>query len=61
MPTTERQIPFPRLTLAEVELHQPSEAECVGWIVDEAVAGRGGWVVTPNLDILRKRLVLRPV
>ncbi|WP_431263470.1 WecB/TagA/CpsF family glycosyltransferase [Roseateles chitinivorans] len=25
-----------------------------GHIVDEAAAGRGGWVVTPNIDILRR-------
>jgi N-acetylglucosaminyldiphosphoundecaprenol N-acetyl-beta-D-mannosaminyltransferase len=30
-----------------------TESECAQAIVSEAAAGRGGWVVTPNLDILR--------
>jgi len=54
MATADRQIPFPSVSLAGVRLHRPSEAECVRFIVEESVAGRGGWVVTPNLDILRK-------
>jgi len=30
------------------------EHECVEYIFDELGAGRGGWVVTPNLSILRR-------
>ncbi|MEM1416421.1 MAG: WecB/TagA/CpsF family glycosyltransferase [Myxococcota bacterium] len=31
-----------------------TEAETVAHIVEEASAGRGGWLVTPNLEILRQ-------
>jgi N-acetylglucosaminyldiphosphoundecaprenol N-acetyl-beta-D-mannosaminyltransferase len=31
-----------------------TEAECVATIVDDCARGRGGWLVTPNLDILRQ-------
>ncbi len=49
----------PRPALPEVELegiglHALSESECVEHVLDELDAGRGGWVVTPNLDHLRR-------
>lgn len=31
-----------------------TEAQCVSYILDEIAAGRGGWVVTTNLDHLRR-------
>lgn len=31
-----------------------TEAEAVSWVVERVRSGRGGWVVTPNLDILRR-------
>ncbi len=33
--------------------HDVTEAACIEHILGELDAGRGGWVVTPNLDILR--------
>jgi N-acetylglucosaminyldiphosphoundecaprenol N-acetyl-beta-D-mannosaminyltransferase len=33
--------------------HRLTEAACVEHILDALESGRGGWVVTPNLDILR--------
>lgn len=43
----------PRVHLAGLDFHALTEADCVARIVAEAGAGRGGWVVTPNSDILR--------
>lgn len=40
--------------LAGVQLHAVTEADCVKLILDELDAGRGGVVVTPNLDHLRR-------
>ncbi|MET0210654.1 MAG: WecB/TagA/CpsF family glycosyltransferase [Burkholderiaceae bacterium] len=37
-------LPFVATTVPQLSRH----------IVDEALAGRGGWVVTPNIDILRR-------
>jgi N-acetylglucosaminyldiphosphoundecaprenol N-acetyl-beta-D-mannosaminyltransferase len=44
----------PTITIAGVRFHPLIEAECVACITQLALAGRGGWVVTPNLDILRQ-------
>ncbi|QDU70969.1 Putative N-acetylmannosaminyltransferase [Mucisphaera calidilacus] len=35
-------------------LVRATEARVVAWVVDRVVSGRGGWVITPNLDILRR-------
>jgi len=48
-----RTIP-PTITIAGVRFHPLVEAECVECITQLALGGRGGWVVTPNLDILRQ-------
>ena len=47
--------PVRRGTLPEVDLcgigvHAVSQEECADYILAELAAGRGGWVVTPNLD-----------
>jgi N-acetylglucosaminyldiphosphoundecaprenol N-acetyl-beta-D-mannosaminyltransferase len=42
------------VVLCNVLLHSITEAECVRHICDELGAGRGGMVVTPNLDHLRR-------
>jgi len=50
---------LPSVRLMGIPLHAISEAACVEHIVASALRGRGGWVVTPNLDHLR-RLVREP-
>lgn len=50
---------LPVVRLAGVAVHALRATQAVGHIVDSARRGRGGWVVTPNLDILR-RLVHEP-
>jgi N-acetylglucosaminyldiphosphoundecaprenol N-acetyl-beta-D-mannosaminyltransferase len=44
----------PVVDLSGVELHAVTEAGCIQYIMDELAAGRGGVVVTPNLDHLRR-------
>ena len=45
---------LPKVQLAGVSLHALTEVECVEHILSELAAQRGGWVVTPNLDHLRR-------
>ncbi len=47
------------ILLSGVRLHRLAESQCVRHITDELDARRGGWVVTVNVDILR-RLVKSP-
>lgn len=47
-------LPIPAITLKGVRLHRMTESECVRHVLDELDAGRGGWVVTANLDHLRR-------
>ncbi|MFO0830990.1 MAG: WecB/TagA/CpsF family glycosyltransferase [Phycisphaerales bacterium] len=42
------------ISLLSVPLHRLTTAQTLDHIVAESRAGRGGWVVTPNLDILRQ-------
>ena len=42
------------IRLMGVRLHVVAEAQAVAHILDELNAGRGGWVITPNLDHLRR-------
>ncbi|HVQ26059.1 MAG TPA: WecB/TagA/CpsF family glycosyltransferase [Planctomycetota bacterium] len=44
---------LPAIELEGLRLHVVDEAECVERIVDLGAQGRGGWIVTPNLDHLR--------
>jgi N-acetylglucosaminyldiphosphoundecaprenol N-acetyl-beta-D-mannosaminyltransferase len=41
------------VVLDGVTLHACTEREVVSAVVDGSVAGKGGWVVTPNVDIMR--------
>ncbi|MBL4826126.1 MAG: WecB/TagA/CpsF family glycosyltransferase [Spongiibacteraceae bacterium] len=41
---------FPTVDLMGVALHAITQSQCVAHILDESQAGRGGWVITPNLD-----------
>lgn len=45
---------LPAVVLQNVRLHAITEAQCVQHVLDEMDAGRGGMVVTPNLDHLRR-------
>ena len=45
---------LPTVTLKGLPFAAVRESEAAAYIVDEAAAGIGGWVVTPNLDILRQ-------
>jgi N-acetylglucosaminyldiphosphoundecaprenol N-acetyl-beta-D-mannosaminyltransferase len=44
----------PLVELLGIPIHAVREAECVATIIARATAGQGGWVVTPNLDHLRR-------
>lgn len=44
----------PRVELMGVPLERARAAEVVTRIIERGGAGEGGWVVTPNLDILRR-------
>lgn len=52
--------PTPRsartVDLEGVHLHAIDETQCVATVLDASLAGRGGWIVTPNLDHLRRLL-----
>lgn len=45
---------LPVVCLCGIEIHALSESRCVAWISNELGARRGGWVVTVNLDHLRR-------
>lgn len=45
---------LPVIALRGISIHAVSERECVDHVFDELGAGRGGWIVTPNLDHLRR-------
>lgn len=45
---------LPTVRIRNVRFHAISEAQCIRHILNEIDHGRGGWVVTPNLDILRR-------
>lgn len=44
----------PEVELEGVRLHAIDEGQCVKLVLDAFSAGRGGWIVTPNLDQLRR-------
>jgi len=48
---------LPSVQVCGVQVHALRESECVAWIGDELAQGRGGWVVTANLDHLRRLVV----
>ncbi len=45
---------LPEITLHGVKLHAVDQDGAVRHILEESAAGRGGWVVTPNLDHMRR-------
>lgn len=45
---------LPEISLAGAPIHAITERECVEFILEELDSDRGGWVVTPNLDHLRR-------
>jgi N-acetylglucosaminyldiphosphoundecaprenol N-acetyl-beta-D-mannosaminyltransferase len=47
----------PSVVLEGLTLHALDEPQCVARVMEAARAGRGGWIVTPNLDHLRRLLV----
>ena len=53
-PLDSRNARLPEVELAGLRIHAVTEPECVEHIVSELDAGNGGWVVTPNLDHLRR-------
>lgn len=50
LPLHERPAALPEVELRGIVVHAISQAECVAYVLGELDAGRGGWVVTPNLD-----------
>lgn len=52
LPLDERPGALPEVELRGIVVHAISQVECVEYVLDELDAGRGGWVVTPNLDHL---------
>lgn len=44
----------PAIELMGVRIHAVTERACIAHVLAALDAGRGGWVVTPNLDILRR-------
>ena len=49
-----RESDLPSIRLQGVRFHAVTQARCVEYILDELDAGRGGVVVMPNLDHLRR-------
>jgi N-acetylglucosaminyldiphosphoundecaprenol N-acetyl-beta-D-mannosaminyltransferase len=52
LPLHQRPAALPEVELRGIVVHALSQAECVEYVLRELDAGRGGWVVTPNLDHL---------
>lgn len=42
------------INILDMHIHPLDEAGCVQWIMSSITALRGGWVITSNLDILRR-------
>ena len=45
---------LPEVALAEVGIHALSESECVRHVLDQLDAKRGGWMISQDLDHLRR-------
>jgi N-acetylglucosaminyldiphosphoundecaprenol N-acetyl-beta-D-mannosaminyltransferase len=45
---------LPSIALRGVRLHAVTEVQAVQHVLDQLGAGKGGWVLTPNLDHLRR-------
>ena len=51
--------PLPTAPVMGLPFHRLDARELVGRFVEGAEAGSGGWIVTPNLDILRQYTATR--
>ena len=51
-PAPRRSLP-PRIRLADVPIDPVTQDQVIEHILDSLASGRGGWVITPNLDQLR--------
>ena len=47
-------VPFPTASLRGMKIHMVSRSQTVDYLMDCSAEKTGGWVVTPNLDILRR-------
>ncbi len=47
-------VPFPTSRLRGMKIHMVSRSETVDYLIECSAEQTGGWVVTPNLDILRR-------
>ncbi len=45
---------IPVVRIDVMDIHNISEAQCVGYVISSSRSGRGGWLVTPNADIARQ-------
>ena len=54
LPLADRPGALPEVELHGIGIHAISQGECVDYVLDELDHARGGWVVTPNLDHLRR-------
>ena len=45
---------LPQVELGGVQLAAVTEAQCVGYLFDQLDQDQGGWMITPNLDHLRR-------
>ena len=45
---------LPTIDLMGVSIHAAREDACIDHIIQRAMRGEGGWVVTANLDHLRR-------
>lgn len=53
-------MPLPTITLLNAPIHRVTAREAIEHIITSARSGVGGWVVTPNLDILRRLVTDKP-
>jgi N-acetylglucosaminyldiphosphoundecaprenol N-acetyl-beta-D-mannosaminyltransferase len=49
-----KDVPFPTLSLRGMKIHMVSRSQTVDYLIQCSAEKIGGWVVTPNLDILRR-------
>jgi N-acetylglucosaminyldiphosphoundecaprenol N-acetyl-beta-D-mannosaminyltransferase len=54
MPDPSPQPKLEHITLRGIHIHAVTEAGCVDHLIRELDAGKGGWVITPNLDHMRR-------
>ncbi len=54
LPAPRRMPRLPEIELRGIRLHAVTERQAIGHILAELDARRGGWVITPNLDHLRR-------